>query len=137
MAYSTDLRESAVNYFLNHELSYNDVSAIFGIGTATLHRWVSAYKHDGCLEYETSPGRPRLLCLEKEASFQELVMNNSDHTLDQLSEIWEAQQGQKLSSFTLSRSIRRLGFTRKKRRFGLQSERERLIKKSAENIYLA
>ena len=116
MAYSNDLRESAVNYFLNHKLKYKDASAIFGIGAATLHRWVSAYQHDRCLEHKTSPGRPRLLPCEQESSFKNMVVNNFDRTLEQLSEIWEAQHGQKMSSFSVSRAIRRLGFTHKKRR---------------------
>lgn len=132
MAYSTDLRESAVNYFLSHELQYKDAAAIFGIGAATLHRWVSAYQNDSCLAYKTSTGRPRLLLHEQEASFRDMVVNNFDLTLEQLSEIWEAQNGQKMSSFSVSRAIRRLGFTHKKRRSELLNERMRPIKKSAE-----
>lgn len=78
----------------------------------------------------TSPGRPKLLCLEKNSVFQGMVVNNADHTLEQLSEIWEMQQGQKLSIFSISRSIRRFGLTRKKRHSGLQSGQKNPINKN-------
>lgn len=136
MAYSTDLRESAVNYFLSHILPYKDVAAIFGIGSATLYRWVSKNKIGGCLEYGTSPGRPRLLDQEKDSIFREMLAQNADHTLEQLSEMWEVQQGQKLSTFCISRSIRRFGITRKKRHSGRHSEKMNPINKSCANICL-
>jgi transposase len=118
MAYSEDLRDSAVKYFLSHDLQYKEAAAIFGIGSGTLHRWVASYQNDGRLEYKTSTGRPRALSLEQESAFKDMVMANYDQNLEQLSEIWEAQSGQRMSIFSVSRSIRRLGFTRKKRPSG-------------------
>ncbi len=61
MAYSTDLRESAVKYFLSHNLRYKDVADIFDVSSSTLHGWVSVFKKGGCLGYRTSTGRPRLI----------------------------------------------------------------------------
>lgn len=137
MAYSNDLRISAVNYFLTHNLRYKDVAPIFGIGVATLHGWVSTYSKSGRVDCKISTGRPRLLRREKDSAFQEMLMKNADQTLEQLSEIWEAQQGQRLSVFCLSRSIRRLGLTRKKRHFAPLKEKVNVISNNAKSIFLA
>ena len=130
MAYSNDLRVSAVSYFLNHNLQYRDVAAIFGVGVATMHRWVSAYSDHGVVDYRTSTGRPRILSRENDSAFQEMVLKNADSTLEKLSEIWETQQGQKLTIFCVSRAIRRLGLTRKKRLFVQRKERAKITSKS-------
>lgn len=135
MAYSTDLRESAVKYFLSHELRYKDVAAIFGVSSSTLHGWVSLFRDGDCLDYRTSTGRPRLLDREKDADFRKIVLDNADQTLAQISETWEVHQGQKLSIFSVSRAIRRLGLTRKKRLFVLRSEQVKAIDKGVANTY--
>jgi transposase len=137
MAYSKDLRVSAVNYFLNHNLQYRDVADIFGLGVATLHRWVSAYNNTGRVNCKTSTGRPRILRRESDSAFQEVVLKNADSTLEKLSEIWEVQQDQKLSIFCISRAIRRLGLTRKKRLFVLQKEKVKITSEGAMSIFLA
>lgn len=133
MAYSTDLRESAVKYFLSYDLRYKDVAAIFGVSSSTLHGLVALFRGGGGLEYRTSTGRPRHLAREKDADFRKIVVDNADQTLAQLSETWEAHQGQKLSIFSISRAIRRIGLTRKKRLFAQQSEHVKPINKGAAN----
>ncbi len=135
MAYSTDLRESAVKYFLSHNLRYKDVADIFDVSVSTLHGWVSLFKKGGCLDYRTSTGRPRLIDRDKDDDFRKIVVSNADHTLAQISETWEAHQGQKLSISGVSRAIRRLGLTRKKRLFAPPSEQVQPINKGAANTY--
>ena len=131
MAYSKDLRDSAVKYFLSHDVQYKDASATFGIGSGTLHRWVASYQSDGRLEHKKSTGRPRALSAEQETAFKDMVITNFDQNLEQLSEIWEAQCGQRMSIFSVSRSIRRLGFTRKKRPSGRVNAITKVTKKNA------
>jgi transposase len=114
MAYSNDLRTSAVTYFLNSNLRFKDVAAIFMIGVATLHEWVKRFQETGGIEVKKSTGRPRLLPVEKHAEFEEFIRSNADNTLEQLSEKWYALHGEKLSIFCIYRSIKRIGFSYKK-----------------------
>jgi transposase len=121
MAYSNDLRLRAVTYFRNNNLQYRDVAAIFDIGVATMHDWVKRFEETGKVEKIKSSGRPRVLPAEKNDAFKELVSCNADKTLAQLSEKWHEAEGQKLSIFCVSRSIRRVGFSYKKNFSGIRA----------------
>lgn len=136
MAYSNDLRVSAVTYFLSHDFRYKDVAPIFGVGVATLHGWVSTYKESGRIESKSPTGRPRLLQGKQDSAFQEMITTNKDMTLEQLSEAWEAHQGQKLNIMYISRTLRRLGITRKKRHFAQQKEKAKPTSRGVTNMFL-
>lgn len=114
MAYSNDLRISAVTYFLNNNLRFKDVASIFMIGVATLHAWVKRFQETGGIETVKSTGRPRVLQVEKHGEFEKFVRANADNTLEELSEKWHALHGQKLSIMCISRNIKRICLSYKK-----------------------
>jgi transposase len=126
MAYSNDLRISAVTYFLNNNLRFKDVAAIFMVGVATLHTWVKRFHEAGSIEVRKSTGRPKLLSVDKQTEFQDFVRANADNTLEQLSEKWHILHGQKLSIFCISRTIKRIGFTYKKNISSLRTRQRKI-----------
>ena len=136
MSYSEDLRMKAVSYYLSHQESYQSAGTVFGIGAATLHAWVKRYFELGHLKPIKPEGRPRVLLPDLQEAFRGLVQQHSDKTLRELSELWAQQQGQKLSIFCVGRTLRRLGFTLKKRPFGQKSETTAAIQESERPICL-
>ena|SRR5215470_1831942 len=136
MAYSKDLRIRAVSYFLGHSARYDEVASIFNVGATTLHTWVRKYQETGVIEAKKSPGRARVLASKRTNDFRDLVLNNADKTLSEISDKWHEITGQKLSVFNVSRSIRRLGLSLKKRHFVHQKGVTRIIEKKEMTIFM-
>lgn len=114
MAYSKDLRTCVVRHFLQNEVQYREVAALFQIGAATVHRWVEQFNRAGTVSRTKSTGRPPLVAPSGHEKLKEFVLSNSDKSLAVLSDKWQEKFGQKLSISTLGRTIARTGLTYKK-----------------------
>jgi|TARA_B100000315_G_C14444953_1_gene526395 transposase len=114
MAHSNDLRIRAVEYFNRSNLSYGKVALIFGIGVATLYRWVQRHKKTGTVQKIKAPGRVPMIGPENFPQLKSFVLENADNSLYVLSEKWAEKYGPKLSISTFSRTIAKTGLTYKK-----------------------
>ena len=115
-AYSSDLRERAVRA-VESGRPQREVARLFGIGTTAIKRYVRLRQAGESLTPRTSPGRPRLLGPEHEAALRARLRDAPEATLAEHCAWWEQTRGVRLSVATLSRAIRRLGWTRKKGRW--------------------
>jgi len=114
MSYSSDLRIRAVEHYLNVHRNYKEVAKLFHIGIATLHDWVKRFRSSGNVESNRPPGRSRLLSGPEQDELYQMVLCNADCRLEDLSEKWREKSGKQVSSFTISRTIRRLRLSYKK-----------------------
>jgi len=104
-----------------------EVVRTFGISMPTLERYLRRRREGAGLTPGRSTGPTPSIC----ASFQERralwkqLEENDDATLEHHCELWEMSQGVKVSVSTMSRAVRKLGWTFKKSRWEPPSEMKR------------
>jgi transposase len=115
-AYSPDLR-TKVMAAVDAGMSKSEAARTFGIGLATIKRYAARQRDTGSLEARTSPGRPPLIGPAQREQLRDQLLAYPDAYLDEHCTLWAAQTGVQLSTSAMSRTIRRLEFTRKKGRW--------------------
>jgi transposase len=113
MAYSVDLRKRLVNAVLERHMTIAEAAKTFQIGTATVERYLRRYRETQDLTPRTSPGRPSGLA-EREALLQQQLVQQNDLRLEDRCKQWEEATGERVSTATMSRWVRKVGVTRKK-----------------------
>jgi transposase len=115
-AYSLDFREKVVGAYRRGEGSYRKLAQRFCIGEATVKRWVSRWKKTGSLEPGVRGGlrRPRLIDSKGEKFITQRLRAVPDHTLLELCIAYEAKFGVRPSTTTMSKTLKRMGYTKKK-----------------------
>ena len=117
-AYSEDLRLKALAA-LDRGMPRKEAVGTFDVSLATLKRWLKRRREGEGLTPKPSPGRtPRILATSEERrALWEQLEENGDATLERHRELWEGRRGVRVSVATMSRAVRRLGWTRKKDRW--------------------
>jgi transposase len=115
-AYSPDLR-AKILAALDAGMNKSEASRTFRVGLSTVKRYVALRRDHGTLDPKTSPGRPPLIRLEQKEALRTQLLAHSAAYLDEHCALWEAQTCVRLSTSTMSRTIKRLEFTRKKGRW--------------------
>lgn len=107
-SYSEDLRRRVVKARLSGE-SAEDVAARFGVGRDCVYRWVALHKATGTLKPRQRGGyRPaKIQDLEKFRKFAEVHQGS---LLAEMADAW----GGGVSPMCISRTLKRLGWSRKK-----------------------
>ncbi len=126
-SYSKDLRLKVLAA-TDRGTQRREVVETFGLSLATLKRWLKKRSEGEDLAPRSSTGRKRLILAtaqERRALWEQLE-GNDEATLERHCELWEEKQGVKVSIATMSRAIRRLGWTRKKDRWVPPSETKKL-----------
>ena len=119
-AYSIDLRERIVQAVASG-WSPTDVATTFDIGVSTVKRYVTQQRTGGSLAPKTSPGRPRAIPPTDEAALRAQLARSPDATLAEHRAEWLKTHQTAFTISTLSRAIRRLGWTVKKSLSGPES----------------
>ena len=91
----------------------------FGVSMPTIERYLRRKRQTGELAPKPSPGRtPSILATseEKRALWKQLE-ENDEATLERHCELWEDGGGARVSVATMSRAVRKLGWTFKKSRW--------------------
>jgi len=110
---SRDVRERALAA-LDAGRSMADVAACVRTDPSTVRRWRRQRALHGEIGPRPRAGRPRLVCADDQADLLAQVAAAADATVAEHCARWEAAQGVRLSPSTMSRTLRRLGLTRKK-----------------------
>ena len=113
-AYSKDLRKKIVEAVERRGMKKSEVARLFGVSLSSVKRYVRKFRQGRPLSPGKAPGkRPkvderarRLL----EADLKERPFANLHHRCEYL----EAVAGLRISRSTLCRTLKRMGFTRKK-----------------------
>lgn len=113
-ALSEDLRERVVAAWEAGEGTQEEVAKRFGVGVASLVRWVRLKRDTGSLSPRPRPGRAPLLTAEDREVFARICAEQVDATQQELADALAAAGGPTVSPFTIARELKRLGWTRKK-----------------------
>lgn len=108
-AISDDLRKRVVEARLSG-MSVREVCAIFSVDDNSVYNWVNRYRKTGSYS-SFRRGGVKPCTIKDDEKFRIFVEANAYCTLKQLSEKWDDE----VSVFALSRKLRKLGITRKKR----------------------
>jgi transposase len=112
--------------------TYQDIADRFAVSVATVERLARKRREGKDLTPGVSTGRKPLVAPEQEGALAQLVASRPDWTLQELAEAWERQHGgERLSLSAMSRTLRRLGFTYKKRAASPASETRSSAERSA------
>ena len=123
MAYSKEFREAALSA-LDGGMSKWEVHKTFKVSRTSLDDWIKLREETGDVKDKAyHHGRkPRIADTAENQAFFE---DHKHKSLTQISDLWFAKSGERLSNPTLSRSLKRLGYTRKKKTY-LYQERDDL-----------
>lgn len=112
---SNDVRERALAA-LDDGQSVVDVATFFRNDPSTIRRWRRQRTATGSAWARSRSGRPPLLPAEDQLALAQQISAEPDATLADHCARWLTDHGVALSQSTMSRRVRDLGFTLKKRR---------------------
>jgi transposase len=95
--------------------SVADVATFFQNDPSTIRRWIRQRRRTGSGLSRPRSGRPRLIPPAQEAEVRAQVAAHPDATLAMHCAFWEGRHGQRPGLSTMSRRLRALGLTLKKR----------------------
>ena len=106
--YSNDLRERVVKARLSGR-SVSEIVELYQVSTNSVYRWVSQHQKTGSVSPKQRGGykKSKIDDLER---FEEFAKAHAHSTLSRMKEQW----GEDVSLMCLSRTLKRLGWTRKK-----------------------
>jgi transposase len=117
-AYSKDLRLKVLSA-VERGVPRKEVSGLLGISVSTISRYVKLKASGRDIAPKPSPGRtPKILAdpAHRRALWRQLQENHTA-TLEEHCEMFEEGRGVRVSVATMSRAVRRLGWTFKKGRW--------------------
>ena len=116
-AYSTDLRKRVASAYLAGEGTRDEIAERFQISSASVGRYVRLWRAMGSVERTPQRGgAARRVRLEDEALFESWLGENPSLTQTELAVRYRETTGRAVSQRTISRTLSRMGITRKKSR---------------------
>ena len=112
---SLDLRERIVRA-VDAGATQTAAAETFGVGRATVQRYVAQRRRHGSLAPRPPPGRAARIGPPHAAALRAQLDATPDATLAEHCARWAEAHGVRVSVATMLRAIARLGWTRKKRR---------------------
>jgi transposase len=115
-AYSLDLRERVLSA-LDRGMPRSEVVSTFQVGLASLKRWHAARRDTGDFSpHSPNGGSEPTITPEQYEQLRAQVAAFPDATLAEHATRWNATHSTTISQWTIGRTIRALGLTRKKSR---------------------
>jgi transposase len=115
-AYSMDLRERVIAA-VDRGTPRKEIVRTLGVSEPTIRRYLRLRRETGSVAPKPPPKRPFSIgqSVEQRRALWKQLQEHYDATLEKHCQLWESKQGDKVSISTMSRAIRRLGWTLKKR----------------------
>ncbi len=125
-AYSLDLRLKVLDA-VDRGIPRREVVRTFAVSMPTIERYLRRRRQNGDLAPKPSPGRTPSICstVEERRMLWGQLEGNDEATLERHCELWEKRRGTRVSVSTMSRAVRKLGWTFKKSRWEPPSETKR------------
>jgi transposase len=115
-AYSQDLREKVLRA-VDQGYSRGEIVKLLGVSLATIKRYLKQRRETGTIAPKAIPGRPPKKLGKLQAELVVQLQAHDDIRLEDHCQLWEQTHGVQVSTATMSRAIKRVGWTRKKRRW--------------------
>jgi len=131
-AYSIDLRERVLQA-VDKGYPREEIIKLFGISRSTIKRYLKQRRETGNVNFRPIPGRPSKKFAPLQAGLTAQLQAYPDVTLEIHCQLWEQEHAQHVSTTTMGRAIRRMGWTRKKRRWVPPNATKRLEPLDASN----
>jgi transposase len=112
-AYSTDLRQRVLNA-VDAGTPRSEVARLFEVSLSSIKRWLQQRRQTGSIAAKPRPGAARRIRLEQHATLEAQLRAKADATLEAHCQQWHHDQGQVVSVATMSRALKRAGWTHKK-----------------------
>jgi transposase len=125
-AYSLDLRLKVLEA-VDRDIPRKEVVRTFGVSMPTIERYLRRRREGTGLAPGRSPGRTPSICatVEERRMLWAQLEENGEATLERHCELWESKRKVKVSISTMSRVVRKLGWTFKKSHWEPPSETKR------------
>ena len=115
-AYSHDLREKVLRA-VDQDYPRGEIVKVFGVSLATIKRYVKQRRETGTVSHKVIPGRPAKKLGQLQADLVAQLQAHDDLRLEDHCRLWEQSHEVQVSTATMSRAIKRVGWTRKKSRW--------------------
>lgn len=113
--YPADFRDRLLRA-LDAGLARAEAARAFGVSERTIQRWQRRRRETGAAAPAPRPGRPPRLGAAGSPALEAQLRATPDATLAEHCDRWAAATGARVSPATMSRAVRRLGWTLKKSR---------------------
>jgi transposase len=123
-SYSEDLRLRVVKARLGGK-SVSEIVGLYEVDDNSVYRWVARYKATGSVGARPR-GKGRKPKIEDMAKFEAFARAHAHSTLTQMQAAWEEE----VSLMCLSRTLKRLGWTRKKSTTPTANAMKRSVRRS-------
>ncbi len=122
-AYSLDLRLKVLDA-VDRGIPRKEVVRTFGVSMPTIERYLRRRREGLGLDPGRSPGRTPSICasVEQRRALWAQLEENAEATLERHCELWETERKVRVSVATMSRAVRKLGWTFKKSHWEPPSE---------------
>ena len=117
-AYDLDLRRKVVEAIVLNGMKRCEVAEQFNLNRKTISDWLARYAATGDVQPSAHNHHGHSHKITDWAAFRALFEANPDKTQGEMAELWPDQ----VSDRTISRALIKIGFTRKKRAMGTNSE---------------
>jgi transposase len=115
-AYSVDLRAKVLRA-VDQGYPREEIVKLLGVSRATIKRYLKQRRETGSVAPKAIPGRPPKKLGPLQAELVAQLQAHDDLGLEEQCRLWEQSHGVRVSTSTMSRAIKRVGWTRKKRRW--------------------
>lgn len=122
-AYSHDLRQRIL-HSVDEGKPCAEMIKTFAVSRSTIKRYLALRRETGDVKPKAMPGRPSKKGAALQVGLLPQLEAHPDATLVEQCQFWEATQGIRVSSATMSRAIKRLNWTRKKKTLRASEQRE-------------
>jgi transposase len=115
-AYSMDLRVKVLRA-VDQGHPREEIVKLLGVSRATIKRYLKQRRETGTVAPKAIPGRPPKKLGPLQAELVAQLQAHDDLRLEDHCQLWEQSHGVMVSTATMSRAIKRVGWTRKKKRW--------------------
>lgn len=121
---SVEVRERVAAAYRAGKGTYVEIAELFGVGEASVNRWLRLAREKESLKPKLRPGRAPKLDGEGRAVLREMVEADNDATLAELSQRLHQRTGVQLVVSAIHKALVKMGITRKKDLHATERDRD-------------
>ena len=121
MLYSIDLRKRVIKA-VKSNMSKHKAAEVYNVCKQTIYNWLKLENEQGSLEPKTGFQKGHSHGIKDLAAFREFVDKHPDYTQEEMGEYFS------VGSSTISRTLIKIGYTRKKRAKPTQSAQKKNVR---------
>jgi transposase len=119
--YSMDFRQKVIDAIELDGYKKSEVSKIFRVSRNTIDLWLKRREEIGSLHPKVNKPPGNNHCITDWEKFREFAKTHGDKTQAQMAELWEG----KISTRSICRALKKIGFSRKKKPMATKKETKR------------